>query len=192
MPIVLESRVLIPIANGTEGIEVVTIVDILRRAKVNVVIASVEKSMQIVASQNTKIVADKSIGKAAESVYDLIILPGGVTGVERLLKSRALKKLLKLQEFEGRIYGATCSSPAILHKQGLLKDKKTTTHPSTVSKLTNQVDNANAGVIIDGKLITSKGLATVTDFALAIVSKLFGRARARSVAEGLVLEYPKS
>lgn len=68
-------QVLIPIANGSEEIEIVTIVDILRRAKVDVVVASVERSTQIVASQGIKIIADKSISDAAESVYDLIILP---------------------------------------------------------------------------------------------------------------------
>ncbi|RWR92570.1 protein DJ-1 C [Cinnamomum micranthum f. kanehirae] len=116
-------RVLVPIANGSEEMEVIMLVDILRRARVDVVVASVEKSMQIVASQNTKLIADKSIAAAAaaESVYDLIILPGGVRGVERLFKSRLLKKLLKEQELAGRIYGAICSSPTILQKQGLLK-----------------------------------------------------------------------
>jgi putative intracellular protease/amidase len=68
-------QVLIPVANGSELIEVVTIADILRRAKVDVVVASVEKSVQILASQGTKIVADTLIGDAAESIYDLIILP---------------------------------------------------------------------------------------------------------------------
>ncbi|KAI9181094.1 hypothetical protein LWI28_011380 [Acer negundo] len=184
-------RVLIPIANGSDEIEIVTIVDILRRAKVDVVVASVEKSTQIVASQGTKIIAEKLISNAPEEIYDLIILPGGVGGAERLQKSRILKKLLKEQEAAGRIYGAICSSPAVLHKHGLLKEKRATAHPSVISKLTNEVVNGTK-VVVDGKVITSRGLATVTDFALAIVSKLFGHGRARSVAEGLVFEYPKS
>lgn len=184
-------RVLIPVANGSEDIEVVTIVDILRRAHVDVIVASVEKSVRILGSQGTKIIADKLIGVAAESTYDLIILPGGNAGAERLSKSRILKNLLKEQELAGRVYGAVCSAPAILHKQGLLKGKKATAHPSIVSKLTNEVINGTK-VVIDGKLITSRGLSTVTDFALAIVSKLHGHARARSVAEGLVYDYPRS
>ncbi|MQM16248.1 hypothetical protein Taro_049202 [Colocasia esculenta] len=68
-------QVLVPIANGSEEMEVVMVVDILRRAKIDVVVASVEKSTKIVASQNSVIVADKSLSAAAESVYDLIILP---------------------------------------------------------------------------------------------------------------------
>ncbi|KAJ6692521.1 PROTEIN/NUCLEIC ACID DEGLYCASE DJ-1-RELATED [Salix purpurea] len=183
-------RVLLPIANGSEEIEIVAIVDILRRAKVDVVVASIENSVQILASRGIKIVADMLIGDAAESVYDLIILPGGHAGAERLHESKVLKKLLQEQDTAGRIYGAVCSSPAVLHRQGLLKDKRATAHPSVVTKL-NIVSNG-AKVVIDGKLITSKGLSNVTDFALAIVSKLFGHARTRCVAEGLVFDYPRS
>ncbi|KAK9096947.1 hypothetical protein Sjap_022444 [Stephania japonica] len=184
-------HVLIPIGNGFEGIEVIILVDVLRRANVDVVVASVEKSLQITTSLDMKIVADKLINKAAESVYDLIILPGGIAGAEQLQKSRLLKKLLKEQELAGRIYGAVCSSSAILHKQGLLKNKRVTAHPSIISNIASQAVDS-AGVVIDGNLITSKGLSTATDLALAIVGKFFGHARARSVAEGLVFEYPRS
>lgn len=72
----------------------------------------------------------------------------------------------------------------------LKQDKKATAHPAVLDKLKDGVNDAQ--VVIDGKLITSQGLATATQFALAIVSKLFGHARARSVAEGLVYQYPRS
>ncbi|KAM3220088.1 protein DJ-1 C isoform X1 [Capsicum annuum] len=184
-------QVLIPIANGSEEIEVVTLIDVLRRSKVNVVVASVEKSARVLASSGTKIVADKLISAISDSIYDLIILPGGTAGAERLHKSKVLKKLLKEQESAGRIFGAICSSPAVLQKQGLIKqDKKTTAHPAVIDKLKDGVNDAQ--VVIDGKLITSQGLSTATQFALAIVTKLFGHARARSVAEGLVYQYPRS
>lgn len=183
--------VLIPIAHGSEVIEVVTVIDILRRAKANVIVASVEKTLEVLASRGIKLVADILIGDAQESAHDLIIVPGGTAGAQRLSKSKILKKLLKEQNSAGRIYGAVCSSLDILHKQGLLKDKRATAHPSVLDKLKDEATNG-ATVVIDGKLITSEGHATVTDFALAIVSKLFGNGRARSVAEGLVFEYPKS
>ncbi|KAI6677948.1 hypothetical protein NL676_038744 [Syzygium grande] len=143
-------RVLIPIANGCEDIEMVTVVDILRRAKVHVVVASVERNLQILASQGTKIVADKLIGEAAQTSYDLIILPGETAGSDRLHKSRILKNLLKEQNLAGRVYGAICSSPAILHRQGLLKDKRVAAHPSVANNLAREgMDGAK--VVIDGK-----------------------------------------
>lgn len=126
--------------------EVVTIVDILRRANVNVLVASIEKTTQIIASQNTMIVADTLIDATLNSTFDMIILPvsqsiqsllqilyycnfcinqtqhfqGGLTGSTRLQKSKFLKKLLKEQKSGGRICGAIGSSTAILQKQGLL------------------------------------------------------------------------
>ncbi|CAH9107307.1 unnamed protein product [Cuscuta epithymum] len=184
-------QVLIPIANGFEEIEVVTVVDILRRAKVNVVVASVQKSAVTLGSNGIKIVADMLIDCAAESTYDLIILPGGDVGVKRLQRSRTLKKMLKEQELGGRIFGAMCSSSlTLLQKQGLLKEKITTAHPSVISKVDDVIEGAR--VVVDGKLITSQGLSTAIEFGLAIVSKFFGHARARSVAEGVVYDYPQS
>ncbi|XP_025682806.1 protein DJ-1 homolog C isoform X2 [Arachis hypogaea] len=183
--------VLVPVAHGSEEIEVVTLIDILRRAKANVIVASIEKTHEVLASKGTKIVADVLISDAQESSHDLIILPGGTAGTERLSKSRILKKLLKEQNSAGRIYGAICSSLSILHKQGLLKNKRAAAHSLIIDKAEDEAING-AAVVIDGKLITSEGLSTVTDFALAVVNKLFGNGRARSVAEGLVFEYPNS
>ncbi|KAL1290453.1 hypothetical protein AAHE18_20G130800 [Arachis hypogaea] len=179
--------VLVPVAHGSEEIEVVTLIDILRRAKANVIVASIEKTHEVLASKGTKIVADVLISDAQESSHDLIILPGGTAGTERLSKSRILKKLLKEQNSAGRIYGAICSSLSILHKQGLLKNKRAAAHSLIIDKAEDEAING-AAVVIDGKLITSEGLSTVTDFALAVVNKLFGNGRARSVAEGLVFD----
>ncbi|CAD6265198.1 unnamed protein product [Miscanthus lutarioriparius] len=121
-------EVLIPIANGSEEMEIIILVDILRRAKINVVLASVEKSPTILGSQRIKIVADKSIMSASDSIYDLIILPGGAAGAERLHRSRILKKLLKQQMQAGRMYGGVCSALKVLQQQGLLEDKTVTAH----------------------------------------------------------------
>ncbi|XP_078179695.1 class I glutamine amidotransferase-like superfamily protein isoform X3 [Carex rostrata] len=114
-------QVLLPVANGSEEIEVVMLADILRRARVNVVVVSVEKRRQIVGSKKIKIIADQCISDASKSTYDLIILPGGVDGAERLSKSRILMKLLKEHTEAGKVYGGTQSSVVILEKKGLLK-----------------------------------------------------------------------
>ncbi|KAG0455068.1 hypothetical protein HPP92_024000 [Vanilla planifolia] len=125
---------------------------------------------------------------ASSTIYDIIVSQGGVAGAERLGRSKYLKKLLKEQKESGRIYGGICSSPVILQKHGLLKDKIATAHPSAVNKLTGQVTD-RADIVIDGNLITCKGLETVIEFSMAIIHKLFGHGRARSLAEGIVFEY---
>ncbi|KAF8654425.1 hypothetical protein HU200_061608 [Digitaria exilis] len=184
-------HVLIPIANGSEEMEIIILVDILRRAKINVVLASAEKSPNIVGSQRMKIVADKSISSASNSKFDLIILPGGTAGADRLQRSTILKKLLKEQKQAGRMYGGLSSSLKILQQQGLLEDKIVTAHPSVANGLTCQVIDRSK-IVIDGNLITGKGIGTAVDFALAIIRKFFGHERAKSVANGIVFEYPKS
>ncbi|PWA78360.1 class I glutamine amidotransferase-like superfamily protein [Artemisia annua] len=184
-------RVLIPVANGSEDIEVVTVVDILRRAKVDVTVASVEKTLPVLGSQGVKMVADTLIKNTAESIYDLIILPGGDSGIERLQKSRILKKLLKEQVSSGRKYGAISSSPSVLQKHGLLQNKKVTAHPSVLSKLESN-NIVSSQVVIDGQLITCRGFSSAPEFALTIIAKFFGHGRAKSVAAGLVFEYRAS
>ncbi|VAI89194.1 unnamed protein product [Triticum turgidum subsp. durum] len=184
-------QVLIPIANGSEEMEIIMLVAILRRANINVVLASVDESTNIVGSQRMKIVADKCILGASDSKYDLIIIPGGPEGAELLHRSTALKKLLKEQKQASMMYGGICYSPLILQKQGLLQDKTVTAHPSIVNQLTCQVIERSK-VVIDGNLITGKGLGTVMDFSLAIVRKFFGHGRAKGVANGMVFDYPKS
>ncbi|VAI89195.1 unnamed protein product [Triticum turgidum subsp. durum] len=116
---------------------------------------------------------------------------GGPEGAELLHRSTALKKLLKEQKQASMMYGGICYSPLILQKQGLLQDKTVTAHPSIVNQLTCQVIERSK-VVIDGNLITGKGLGTVMDFSLAIVRKFFGHGRAKGVANGMVFDYPKS
>ncbi|CAN6484005.1 unnamed protein product [Victoria cruziana] len=181
---------LVPIANSSAEMETIVVVDILRRSHVDVVIASMEKSKQVVASRNTKIIADKLIGDAAESTYDLIILPGGCRG-ERLHKSRILKKLLQEQDSAGKVYGEICSSTVmVLQKHGLFKDRMVCAQQNMTGNFTGHVAEGT-GVVIDGNLITGSGPGNAINFSLAIVDKLFGNARARSVAEGIVSYYPE-
>ncbi|XP_076911325.1 protein DJ-1 homolog C-like [Bidens hawaiensis] len=184
-------HILIPVANGSEDIEAVTVVDILRRANLDVTVASVEKTLSVIGSHGIKIVADNLLKNAAESIFDLIILPGGDSCVERLHKSRILKRLLKEQVSSGRKYGAICTSLLILHKQGLIQNKKATAHPSMVSALDSNTI-VGSQVVVDGKLITCRGLSSAPELALAIIAKFCGHGRAKSVATGLVFEYRAS
>ncbi|KAK9199038.1 hypothetical protein WN944_014225 [Citrus x changshan-huyou] len=123
-----ECEILVPIANGSKKMEVVIIIDILRRAKANVVVASVEDKLEIMASRQVKLVADMLIDEAAKLSYDLIVLPGGLGGAQAFAKSEKLVNMLKKQKESNRPYGARCASPALVLKpHGLLKDKKATT-----------------------------------------------------------------
>lgn len=183
-------RVLVPIANGSEEMEAVIIIDVLRRAGMSVVVASVENDLQIEASRKVNIVADKLIQDVQGSSFDLIVLPGGMPGAERLRDCEALKGLLKKQAEEKRAFGAICAAPAVvLEAYGLLKEKKATCHPAFVGKLSDQ-SVVETRVVVDGLSITSRGPGTAMEFALSIVEKYFGEERAVSIAEAMVFQYP--
>ncbi|KAH9722925.1 protein DJ-1 [Citrus sinensis] len=179
-------QILVPIANGSEEMEAVIIIDILRRAKANVVVASVEDKLEILASREVKLVADMLIDEAAKLSYDLIVLPGGLGGAQAFAKSEKLVNMLKKQKESNRPYGAICASPAlVLEPHGLLKGKKATAFPAMCNKLSDQSEIENR-VMVDGNLITSRGPGTSMEFALAIVEKFFGRNKALELAKILL------
>ncbi|GAY51509.1 hypothetical protein CUMW_134700 [Citrus unshiu] len=176
-------QILVPIANGSEEMEAVMIIDILRRAKANVVVASVEDKLEILASRQIKLVADVLIDEAAKLSYDLIVLPGGLGGAQAFAKSDKLVNMLKKQKESNRPYGAICASPAlVLEPHGLLKGKKATAFPAMCNKLSDQSEIENR-VVVDGNLITSRGPGTSMEFALAIVEKFLGRNKALELAK---------
>ncbi|XP_047179326.1 protein DJ-1 homolog B [Vigna umbellata] len=183
-------RILVPIAYGFEEMEAVIIIDVLRRAKANVVVASVEDYLEIVASRNVKLVADMLLDEAAKLSYDLIVLPGGLGGAQAFGNSETLVKLLEKQRESNKYYGAICASPAlVLERHGLLKGKKATAYPAMCDRLSDQSEVENR-VVVDGNLITSRGPGTSIEFALAIVEKLFGRQLALELAKAVVFARP--
>ncbi|KAL9236461.1 hypothetical protein vseg_011130 [Gypsophila vaccaria] len=179
-------QVLVPIADGSEEMEAVIIIDVLRRAKAKVVVASVGEKLEILASRKVKLVADVLLDEASKSSYDLIVLPGGLGGAEAFAASERLVEMLKKQREANKPYGAICASPAlVLEPHGLLKDKKATAFPAMCSKLSDPSEIENR-VVVDGNLITSRGPGTSMEFALAIVEKFFGREKSVELAKTML------
>ena len=182
----MAKKVLVPIADGTEEIEAVCIIDVLRRAGADVTVASVD-GLQITASRGVKIVADCLIYDCLNTDYDLIAIPGGMPGAERLSDSDAVVRLLQGQRRKERLYGAICAAPAVvLEPHGLLEDRQATSHPSFTDRLTNQAA-VNSSVVVDGNVVTSRGPGTAIEFALKLVELLFGKEKADEVAEPMVV-----
>jgi 4-methyl-5(b-hydroxyethyl)-thiazole monophosphate biosynthesis len=179
-------NVLVPIADGTEEIEAVTIIDVLRRAEADVTVASVG-ALQVTASRGVRIVADCLIEACKERDYDLIVLPGGMPGAEHLRKSPVLKEMLLRQRNAQRWYGAICAAPAVvLEPHGLLVERRATCHPNHVHSLSDPSAVA-APVVVDGNCVTSRGPGTALAFALKLVELLFGRQRMEAVAGPMVV-----
>jgi len=179
-------KVLVPIAEGTEEIEAVCIIDVLRRAGAEVTVASVDR-LEVKASRGVRLVADKLISECAENSYDLIVLPGGMPGAEHLRNCKELEAMLKKQCEEGKFYAAICASPVVvLLHHGLLEDRRATCHPSFADRLENS-EAAESRVVVDGNCVTSRGPGTALEFALKLVELLFGEEKVKEVAEPMVV-----
>lgn len=178
-------RVLVAIADGSEDIETVAIIDVLRRAQFDVTVASVMPQCQITAARGTRIVADSLLSECLTQTFDAIALPGGLPGANHLRDCIPLIELLRQQKKAGRVFAAICASPAVVFSHhGLDEGHTTTAHPGFTQALR---DFKDARVVIDGNCITSQGPGTAIEFALAIVETLAGRALADQVATPMVL-----
>ncbi len=181
-------KILVPVADGTEDLEAVAIIDVLRRAGAQVTIASVSGALSVKFSQGIKVSAECLIEDCLDKDYDLVVLPGGIPGVENLRDSEPLIQILKNQNKLGKLYGGICASPAVvLQPHGLLEGKKATCHPGFAAQLKNR-DSSGAKVITDGNCITSRGAGTAVDFALALVKRLFGAQKLADVKAGLAIK----
>lgn len=181
----MSKRALVPIADGTEEMEAVCVIDILRRAGADVTVASVD-GLQITASRGVKLVADRLIADCANETYDLIALPGGMPGAEHLRDSTVLTELLKRQRQEGRPYAAICAAPVVvLQHHGLLSGRYATCHPGFADRLDNP-DSVASRVVVDGTCVTSRGPGTAVEFALKLVELLYDAEQAKEVAEHML------
>ena len=180
-------NVLVPVADGTEELEAVAIIDVLRRAGATVTVASVTGARQITASRGVVIVADALIEECAQADYDLVVLPGGIPGAEHLRDSAELIGILKRQRDKVGLYGAICASPAVvLEHHGLLAGRQATCHPGFTDRLTTK-DRIDDRVVIDGNCLTSRGPGTAVEFALALVEQLYGKDKREEVAALMVV-----
>lgn len=183
----MTKKILVPIADGIEMIEALSIVDVFRRAGATVDIASVNELM-ITSSHNVKIHADKLIEECREEEYDLVAVPGGIPGAENLKNSATLIEILQKQNAADRLYGAICASPALVLKHhGLLEGKKATCHPLFIANLSSD-QASETKVVFDQNCVTSRGAGTSVDFALELLGILMGEEKKREVAKGMVVD----
>ena len=178
------SRVLIPLAPGCEELEAVTVVDILRRAGIEVITAGLEPG-PVKASRGTVLLPDADLDEVRHQSFDMVVLPGGMPGSENLKNDTRVIALLKSAAATGRFVGAICAAPMALHAAGLLQGKNATSFPGVLNQLPGSHHYRNAAVVVDGNIVTSRGPGTAMDFALTLVELLVGRIRRDQVEAGL-------
>lgn len=180
------SRVLVPLAQGCEELEAITITDLLTRAGVEVTTAGLD-DQPVTASRGTTIIPDTSIDTVLDQTFDLIVLPGGLPGADHLRDNENILALLKNHANRGKYIGAICAAPIAVAAAGLLDGKKATAYPGVLEALDNaHIDVKQTAIEIDGKIVTSRGPGTAMDFALTLIELLEGQGKRDEVNRQLV------
>jgi 4-methyl-5(b-hydroxyethyl)-thiazole monophosphate biosynthesis len=168
-------RVLVPLAQGCEELEAVTIIDLLRRAGVEVVTAGLDAA-PVKASRGVVLMPDTALDQVLEQDFDMIVLPGGLPGATHLDQDARVHRLLKLQAEQGRWSAAICAAPKVLANAGLLDGRQATSYPGAMEAARfPRVRLVEQPVVVDGKVVTSRGPGTAMDFALQLIQLLCGR-----------------
>jgi 4-methyl-5(b-hydroxyethyl)-thiazole monophosphate biosynthesis len=172
--------VLVLLAEGFEEMEAVVPIDVLRRAGAEVVAAGLADG-PVRGSRGIVLVPDTPLDEVLDREFDLVVLPGGIPGAPNLRDDPRVKDILHRTLAADRTIGAICASPAVvLSTHGLLKGRRATGHPGTADQMV-EGEFTNERVTVDGRIITSKGAGTAMDFALALVTALFGAAKVEEI-----------
>ena len=181
------SRIGIFMANGCEEIEGLTVVDILRRAGMEIVMISITEGLEIVSSHKVRFMADMHKDKVDYGTLDGIVLPGGMPGTLNLGADDTVVRVLHDFAQAGKLVAAICAAPSVLGQEHLLKGRRATCHPGFEDKLLD-ADWLEEPVVVDGNFITSRGMGTAIAFALEIVRYFADDATVEQIKTALVYQ----
>lgn len=183
----MSKRALIAVAEGVEDLECVTLIDVLRRAEIEVLVASIEERRMITCARGTRLTADAMLVDVLAQDFDLIVLPGGMPGAQHLAEFEPLAERVRQQAKAGELFAAICAAPALaLQQYGVLRQRRMTCYPAFSDRLSGCtfVDEA---VVVDGNCITSQGPGTALVFALTLVEQLVDRSTRNEVAKAMLV-----
>ncbi|DAB37893.1 MAG: thiamine biosynthesis protein ThiJ [Sulfuricurvum sp. GWF2_44_89] len=182
-------RVLVPIAEGFEEIEAISIIDVLRRAGIEVIMGSLNENLLVKGANGITVHADCPIKGICADELDMIVLPGGWGGTKALADDTGVQNLLKEMNSKGKNIGAICAAPYALYTAGVLREGYTC-YPSVEDEINvaGYLGDADA-VVQTGNIMTSRGPGTAICFGLAIVKKLLGDETSEKLRGGLLADY---
>lgn len=182
----MTKRVLVPLANGCEELEAVTVIDLLRRAEIEVVTVGLTEG-PVRASRGVVLLPDQRLDAVLEEHFDMIVLPGGLPGADHLDGDGRIHALLRRQAEAGRYVAAICAAPKVLANAGLLDGHAATSYPGAVNPADYpRVKMTESPVVVDAQIVTSRGPGTAMDFALELIALLAGAERRQQVESALV------
>ncbi len=183
------SKVLVPIATGFEEIEAVSIIDVLRRAEIEVLVASLGENTLVKGANGITIQTELEIKNISADDIEMIVLPGGWDGTYALADDKNVQRILKEMDAKGKQIAAICAAPFALNKAGVLKENYTC-YPSVEEQIREEGYQGDSSMVVeDTNVMTSRGPGTAMCFALEIVKKLKGEETFKALKSGLLATY---
>ncbi len=179
-------RVAIILADGFEEVEAVAIIDVLRRAGIDTIVAGLHDG-HIASTRNVKIIPDTVIDTVNSDDFDMIVLPGGQPGTDNLNADPRVKELIRSFSKMGKLIGAICAAPIVLARAGVLQGRHATSFPSYKNNLGGALYEEES-VVMDGNVLTSRGAGTALTFGLAIVERLINKEKAQTIKEEMLVQ----
>ena len=176
------------LADGFEEVEALAVVDLLRRADIDISMISISGELEVTGAHKIKVIADKLFEEEDFSTIGMLVLPGGMPGTKHLAEHKKLVELLKDFNSKGKLLAAICAAPMVLGDNGLLKGKSATCYPGFEESLLG-ASFKDKDVVVDGNIITSKGMGTAIDFALAIIKQIKSQEEASKIAKSIQYKY---
>ncbi|MGM0534276.1 MAG: DJ-1 family glyoxalase III [Campylobacterota bacterium] len=183
----MSKKVVIPLAEGVEELEAVAIIDVLRRAGVDVTVAGVNER-DVKAANGVVIKTDLAFDSIVSEDFDMVVLPGGWGGTKVLAQDSRVLNLLHDMDKEGKLIGAICAAPYALDQAGLIRGAYTC-YPGAQDHIQNGNFTDAQNVVIEGNVMTSRGPGTAICFGLAIAKELAGEETYNQLKEGLLANY---
>jgi 4-methyl-5(b-hydroxyethyl)-thiazole monophosphate biosynthesis len=179
-------RVAVILADGFEEVEAAAIIDVLRRAEIDTVVAGLHDGY-VTSARKVKIIPETTIDTVKVDAFDMIVLPGGQPGTDNLNADPRVKELIKSFSRKGKLIGAICAAPIVLASAGVLQGKHVTAFPSCKNSLGGAVYEEKS-VVTDGNVLTSRGPGTALAFGLAIVERLINKEKAQRIKEAMLIK----
>ena len=182
----VKKKILVPLAQGLEEIEAISIIDILRRGDLDVTTVGLD-SLEVLGSHNIKIMADAMLVDIDPDKFDGIVLPGGMPGTLRLNENEIIESILRDYFKKDKFLGAICAAPMVLEKAGVLENKKFTIHPGVIEDIT--LSPLDSQVVENGNVVTGQASGAATAFALKVIEKLQGKEKMEQVNKGVLFKF---
>ena len=182
------SKIIAFMADGMEEVECLAVVDILRRASLDVLLVSISGSLEVKGSHNITVKADALFEQVDYSEADVLFLPGGGPGTEKLKNHKELQELLMKFNQKGKRLAAICAAPSVLGGLGILDGVEATAHPTFMDKLGGAI-YTKKGVVTDGVISTGRGLGYALDLGLELVSLLVSAEKSEEIK--VAIQYDK-